>query len=406
MPRFSYKAVSPDGEVIEGELEAATRQAVVDRLHADGHVPIRAEESRGSAASGGGLSGLFQPRRVRREDVLLITRELATLLQAGLPLDRGLSVMLDLAPVGPVHDLIEEVREKVRGGATLADALADHPMIFPNFYVGMVRAGEAGGALEGVLSRLAESLERTQAVNDNVRAALRYPALVVIMAVASLLILMTVVIPEFRPLFEGAGAAMPVSTQIVIGVSDFLADYWWLIVLTVTGAVLMLRQYNRTPEGRLRWDTWKIGAPIFGDLLTKIEVARFSRTLGTLLNNGVSVLNAMTMTIETLENTAFSGAASQAQGRLAKGEGLADPLAETGVFPGLALQLVRVGEETGQLDAMLLRIAEIYDEEVRRAIQKMLSLLVPLITLVLGILIAGIIGSMISAIMSSYDLPF
>jgi general secretion pathway protein F len=406
MPRFNYKAVSADGEVIEGELDAASRQALVDRLHADGHVPIRAEESRRAAAAQGGLPGMFQPRRVRREDVLLVTRELATLLQAGLPLDRAMSVMLDLASTGPIRDLIDDMREKVRGGATLADAMAGHGGVFPNYYVGMVRAGEAGGALEAVLTRLAEALERAQAVSDNVRAALRYPALVVVMAVASLLILMTVVIPEFRPLFEDAGAAMPVSTMIVIGTSDFLAAYWWLIASVAVIAVLLFRQHNRTPEGRMRWDAWKIQAPIFGDLLTKIEVARFSRTLGTLLSNGVSVLNAMSMTIETLENQAFSAAAAQAQGRLAKGEGLADPLAETGVFPGLALQLVRVGEETGRLDGMLLKIAEIYDEEVRRAIQKMLSLLVPLITLALGILIAGIIGSMISAIMSSYDLPF
>lgn len=406
MPRFTYKAVSPEGEVIEGEIDAATRQAVVDRLHADGHVPIRAEESRRAAGSPRGMTGLFQPRRVRHEDLVLLTRELATLLQAGLPLDRAMSVMLDLAPAGPVHDLMEAVREKVRGGATLADALGDHPAVFPNYFIGMVRAGEAGGALENVLARLAETLERAQALRDNVQAALRYPALVVIMAVASLAILMTFVIPEFRPLFEDSGTAMPLSTQIVIGVSDLLAAYWWLIGLVLLAGVLALRQYNQTPEGRLRWDTWKIEAPVFGELLTKIEVARFSRTLGTLLTNGVSVLNAMSMTIDTLDNRAFAGAASQAQGRLAKGEGLADPLAETGVFPGLALQLVRVGEETGRLDAMLLRIADIYDDEVKRAIQKMLSLLVPLITLVLGILIAGIIGSMISAIMSSYDLPF
>lgn len=409
MPRFTYKAVSPDGEVIEGETDAASRQAVVDRLHADGHVPIRAELSRTAAAVAtgpSGLAGLFQPRRVRREDLVLITRELATLLQAGLPLDRGMSVMLDLAPVGPVRVLVEEIREKVRGGATLADALAEYPAVFPNFYVGMVRAGEAGGTLDGVLVRLAETLERAQALRENVQAALRYPALVVVMAVISLAVLMTAVIPEFRPLFEDAGAAMPVSTQIVIAISDFLAAYWWLVALLFLAAALGFRQHNRTEEGRLRWDAWRIQAPIFGDLMTKIEVARFSRTLGTLLSNGVSVLNAMSMTIDTLDNKAFARAAAQAQGRLAKGEGLADPLSETGVFPGLALQLVRVGEETGRLDDMLVRIAEIYDEEVKRAIQKMLSLLVPLVTLALGVLIAGIIGSMISAIMSSYDLPF
>ncbi len=406
MPRFVYKAVSPDGEVIEGETQASSRQAVIDRLHADGHVPIKAEESRRAAANTTGLPEFFRPRHVRPEDLLLITRELATLLQAGLPLDRGMSVMLELAPAGPVRDLLEEVRERVRGGATLADAMAEHQNVFPNYYVGMVRAGEAGGTLEAVLTRLADTLERAAALRDSVRAALRYPALVVIMAIISLMVLMTVVIPEFRPLFEDAGAAMPVSTQLVIGVSDFLAAYWWLIALAAVAAGLMLRQHNRTAEGRLRWDAWVIRSPVFGDLLTKIEVARFSRTLGTLLSNGVSVLNAMTMTNETLDNRAFAAAAAQAQNRLAKGEGLAEPLAETGVFPGLALQLIRVGEETGRLDSMLLKIADIYDGEVKSAIQKMLSLLVPLVTLGLGILIAGIIGSMISAIMSTYDLPF
>jgi general secretion pathway protein F len=215
---------------------------------------------------------------------------------------------------------------------------------------------------------------------------------------------MTAVIPQFRPLFEDAGAAMPMSTRVVIGTSDFLAAYWWLVAFVIVAAVLLVRQHNCTPDGRMRWDRWVLGAPVMGELMTNIEVARFSRTLGTLLNNGVSVLNAMSMTIDTLDNRAVAEAVARAQGRLAKGEGLAEPLVETGIFPGLALQLIRVGEETGRLDAMLLRIADIYDDEVQRAIQRMLSLLVPLVTMALGLLIAGIIGSMISAIMSTYSL--
>ncbi|MFQ5773839.1 MAG: type II secretion system F family protein [Kiloniellaceae bacterium] len=407
MPRFSYKAVAPDGEVIEGEIEASNREAAVERLHAQGHVPIRAEESRrvamGRRAT---FPVLFRPRRVSRKDVVLVTRELATLLQAGLPLDRALSVMLDLVRSAPIKALIEGIREKVRGGSTLADAMQAHPEVFPNYYVGMVRAGEAGGTLESVLARLAETLEHAQALRESVRAALRYPALVVVMAVVSLVVLMTAVIPEFRPLFEDAGAAMPVSTRIIIGVSDFFEAYWWASALGVAAVVLGLRQHNRSPAGRLRWDRWMIEAPLLGDLVTKIEVARFSRTLGTLLGNGVSVLNAMSMTIDTLDNRAIAGAVAKAQGRLAKGEGLAEPLLETGVVPGLALQLMRVGEETGRLDSMLLRIADIYDEEVKRAIEHMLSLLVPLVTLGLGLLIALIIGSMMAAILSAYDLPF
>jgi general secretion pathway protein F len=407
MPRFAYKAVSSEGEVIEGELDAASRQAVVDRLHAQGHVPIRAEESRAAAGKGRlVMPRLFRPRRVGRKDLVLLTRELATLLEAGLPLDRALTIILELAEPGPVRELVEGVRDRVQGGATLADAMQDAPEVFPNFYAGMVRAGEAGGTLDAVLGRLAETLERAQALRDNVRSALRYPALVVIMAVASVLVLMTAVIPEFRPLFEDSGAALPASTRIIIGISDFLEIYWWTLALGLLVIVLGIRQHNQDPAGRLRWDRWKAGAPLIGDLIRKIEVARFSRTLGTLLANGVSVLNALALTTETLENRAIAEAAGRAQGRLAKGEGLADPLTETGVFPGLALQLIRVGEETGQLDGMLLRIADIYDEEVKRSIERMLSLLVPLVTLALGVLIAVIIGSMMAAILSTYELPF
>jgi general secretion pathway protein F len=226
------------------------------------------------------------------------------------------------------------------------------------------------------------------------------------MAAVSIIVLVTLVIPEFRPLFEDSGAALPTSTRIVIGISDFLAVYWWAAALGLLAVVLGIRQHNRDPAGRLRWDRWMIRAPLVGDLVNKIETARFSRTLGTLLANGVNVLNALALTIETLENRAITDATARAQGRLAKGEGLAHPLMETGVFPGLALQLIQVGEETGQLDAMLLRIADIYDDEVKRTIERMLSLLVPLVTLALGVLIAGIIGSMMAAILSAYDLPF
>lgn len=407
MPRFSYKAVAADGEVVEGELEAANREAVVERLHALGHVPIRAEERRAAAPSSGlTLPALLRRRRPARADLALFTRELATLLQAGLPLDRALAIMQELGATPALQSLVDEIREAVRGGRALAAAMETRKDIFPNYYVGMVRAGEAGGSLDGVLVRLADTLERAQQLRENVRAALRYPILVVIMAAVSLFVLMTLVIPEFRPLFEDSGAAMPFSTRIIIGVSDFLAAFWWAVVLAIIGAIVALRRYRETPEGRARWDAWMIRGPLIGDLTAKIEVARFSRTLGTLLANGVSVLNAMAMTAEVLENQVMAAAVLSAQGRLAKGEGLAEPLAESGVFPGLALHLVRVGEETGRLDAMLMRIADIYDEEVRRAIERLLSLLVPAVTLGLGLLIAGIIGSMMSAIMSAYDLPF
>ena len=405
MARFSYKSVSATGEVVQGEVEAESQQAVVERLRAQGHVPIRAQEVSGATRRGLALRRPVVGKGVGAKDLVALTRELATLLQAGLPLDRALLVLGEVARAGAVRGLVEGILDKVRGGSTLADALASYDQVFPNYYTGMIRAGEAGGTLDGVLSRLADSLERSQALKETLRSALQYPALVVIMAVVSLSILLTVVIPEFRPLFEDAGAALPMSTRIIIGVSDFLGVYWWALLLAALLAAVVLQRHNADPAGRLRWDRWLLGLPLLGELIVKVEVARFSRTLGALLSNGVGVLTALAMTAETLGNRAMVDALGEVQGRLTKGEGLAEPLRDCGLFPRLALQLIQVGEESGRLEEMLLRIADIYDEEVKRSIERMLSLLVPLITIALGILIAVIIGSMLAAILSSYDLP-
>lgn len=405
MPRFSYKAATPGGEVIEGEIEAPSRQAVIERLRSQGHVPIRAEAKGSGLAAALRLDLSIGPRRIGTNELALRTRELATLLQAGLPLDRSLSVLRDLARPGPGRILVERVQERVRGGATLADALDSHPDVFPTFYIGMVRAGEAGGNLEGVLSALADSLERAQKLRQNVGSALLYPVLVVIMAVLSLIILMTAVIPEFRPLFEGSGVALPLMTRIVIAVSDFVGRFWWGLGLGILVVAMGVRQHNRSPAGRLRWDRWILRLALIGTLLLRIEVARLTRTLGTLSKNGVSLLNALSMTIESVENRAVAEALNEVRARLAKGEGLSRPMAEAALFPALAIQLIQVGEESGALEDMLLRVADIYDQEVQRTLQRLLSLLVPLITIGLGIMIAVIIGSMVAAILSAYDLP-
>ena len=212
-------------------------------------------------------------------------------------------------------------------------------------------------------------------------------------------------VPEFEPLFEDAGTSMPLLTRVVIGASDFLSRFWWALGVGLLVLVLAVRRHNADPKGRLRWDHFMLRLAVLGDLVLKIETARFARTLGTLSKNGVSLLNAMSMTIGTVENRAIAEALGEVRARLAKGEGLSRPLAEAALFPTLALQLVQVGEESGSLDDMLLRVADIYDDEVRRSLQRLLGLLTPLITVVLGVLIAVIIGSMVSAILSAYDLP-
>ena len=405
MPRFSYKAATPSGEVIQGEIDAADRQAVIDRLRSQGHVPIRADERAIGLAWNFRLPLIGGHRPVSEKELTLKTRELATLLEAGLPLDRALSVLRNITPSGPGRTLVEQVQEKVRGGTTLADAMEAQGGIFPGFYIGMIRAGEAGGNLEGVLTALAGSLERAQALRENLRGALFYPVLVVIMAIISLVVLMTAVIPEFQPLFEGAGASMPMLTRAVIAASEFVGDFWWTLCLAVLAAILTLHVNNRSPNGRLRWDRWLLRRFLIGDLILKVEVARLARTLGTLSKNGVNLLNALSMTIGTVQNQAIVEALNEVRTRLAKGEGLAQPMLQTAIFPTLAVQLIQVGEESGALEDMLLRVAKVYDGEVERTLQRMLSLLVPLITIGLGVVIAVIIGAMVSAILSSYDLP-
>ena len=403
MPHYRYKAVTSAGEIIEGVIDATDRQAVVDRLHAQGSTPIRAEEAAGRAVRSLSLFG----RRRRRLDpttVMHATRELATLLRAGLTVDRALSALAEISDDDAVRAFLDDVLRSVRGGATLADALMPHKESLPPYYIGLVRAGEAGGALESVMARLAEALERTQALRESVRSAMYYPAFVLIMSVLTLVVLFTLVIPEFRPMFEDSGHPMPASLATIIAISDGLKAYWWAIVAALLVVILGIRQYVGTPEGRRRIDRGILRAPLAGDLVTKLEVARFSRTLGTLLANGVMVLNALSITAEAISNRSIAEALMSLSNRLKRGEGLAGPLMETGIFPRLAVQLVQVGEESGQLEEMLLRVADIYDEEVKRTLQRLLAMLVPVMTICIGIFVAGIIATMLTAILSSYAL--
>lgn len=404
MPRYRYKAVSAAGEILEGEIEAADRQAVIDGLHKQGNTPIRADPVKGRAVRQFGSTGLSRRRKLDSESIVLTTRQLATLLGSGLPIDRALSTQADIAKEGALRAFLEDVLKAVRGGSTLADALEPHKRSLPAYYIGLVRAGEAGGSLEIVLSRLAESLERGEALRETIRSAMYYPAFVLVMSVLTLVVLFTMVIPEFRPLFEDSATGMPASMAAVIAISDGLRDYWWLIAVAMVAIVLAVQQHNKTPDGRRRRDGLVLRLPLFGDLVTKLEVARFARTLGTLLANGVMVLNALSITAETISNRQLAEAIAGLSGRLKRGEGLSLPLMETGLFPRLAVQLIRVGEESGQMESMLLRVADIYDEEVKRTIQRLLALLVPVMTICIGILVAAIIATMLTAILSTYEL--
>ena len=365
-------------------------------LREKGHVPLRAE-ARDGGSSKSLLSReitLFKP--VGNKDLVLFTREIATLLTAGLTLERSLEVLIEVVGKDAVRKILSNLLDAVRGGAKLSDALALQPGVFPAHYVSLVRAGEAGGNLDQVLTRLADHVERAEAIAQDVRSALLYPCILLLMACFAIAVLMTVVIPEFEVLFEDAGDALPAATKLVMGTANFLETYWPFLSIGIALLVLVRRV----------WHGVRLRIPVFGDFERKVQVARFCRTLGTLASNGVSLINGLKIVRETIGNMVISEAIDTVAVRIREGRSLAGQLAETAGFPELAVHLVRVGEETGSLDSMLLKVADIYDREVQVAVKRMIALLVPILTVGLGLAIAGIIASVLTALLSLNELAF
>jgi len=404
MTEFRYVAVDPSSQTIEGRMEALTKSAVVERLHAAGHVPIRIDEIGLFTLQNMDVGELLTSRRVSRRSLALITGQLATLLHAGLALDESLAILADLIERPRERQALRTLREKISGGVTLADAMAAQPKVFPGFYVSMVRAGEAGASLESVLARLTEFLERSEAAKEHVKSALMYPLIVAVTCCVSIAVLMMFVVPRFRPLFEQAGGALPTSARLLLAASDVVNSFWWVGVLVPLLLAVLLAWQFKSRASRARWERLFLRLPLVGDLIAKVEVVRFSRTLGTLMKNGVSLLAALAITRETIGNQVFVGAVGHVLEQVKTGKGLATPLAETKVFPPLAIHLIRVGEESGRQEEMLFKIADIFETETRRSIDRMLALLGPALTVVLGLVVAGVIGSILTAILSVYDL--
>jgi general secretion pathway protein F len=405
MPLYIYKAVNRDGETIEMEREAADETSLLLALQNEGLLPIRITPAKSRPLAwmkmGRGRS------RISQKQIGLFTRELLTLLQAGLPLDRALVVLLELTASEPeLNAMLGKVLDAVKGGAQLSDALDAQSGVFSRFYLNLIRAGEAGGALEVVLERLTEYLERSKELRDTVTTAMIYPAILVVMAMGSLLLLLTFVVPQFTEMFESAGKELPVPTQIVVGAADFLRSYGWALVPLGFAASGFVRYQRADPVRRLVWDGWMLKLPLFGDLLLKFQVASFSRTLSTLLVNGVPLLGALAIVRDTLDNRLVAEKLGLAAESLKGGGGLSAPLMEAELFPSLAMQMIKLGEESGHLAEMLERVATTYDKEIKISIQRLLALLEPVLIVGLGIMIGGIIVSILMAILSVNDLAF
>ncbi len=405
MPLFRYKAVAANGEVLEGALEAGSQSAAIERLQEMGHIPIQAQEASAATALGPTRSKrLFARRGVGNEQVSILTRELATLLRAGLPLDRAMEVLIGLADEAQLRAMLLRIRDEVRGGAPLSTALSRQSGTFSRLYVSMVRAGEAGGALGNVLLRLSEYMERSNELRATVVSALIYPIILVAVSLLSVMALLIFVVPQFTQMFEEAGKALPLATQIVVAAGNFLRDWWWALLVSAFGGTFLLRRWLENPAARLAWDGRLLRLPLAGDLIAKLEVARFARTLATLLGNGVPLLAALSIVKETLDNTALAAALDRVAAELKEGRGLGKPMLQQGLFPPLAVQMVMVGEETGRLEEMLLQVTEVYDKEVQRAVKRTLSLLEPALILGLAVIIAGIILSILVAILGVNEL--
>jgi general secretion pathway protein F len=406
LPFFQYKAVTPSGEVQEGVLEASGTPAAIARLQEMGLIPIRAEEAGAAKAAAPARAPLFTRNRITQGDIGVVTRELATLLKAGLPLDRAFEILINLAPTPKVAELLGKVRNEIRGGAALSRALDGQRGVFSRFYVNMIRAGEAGGSLPTVLLRLAEYMERAKALRDNITASMIYPALLAVVSILAIVGILGGVVPRFKPIFASAGKAVPTLTQVVIFAGDALRNWWPGMIIVACAIVFLAARWVRNPDARLKVDRWLVTGRVVGDLFSRIEMARFSRTLGTLLANGVTLVAALNIVRDTMGNSYLAEAIGSVSRELKEGRGLGRPMMETGRFPMLAVHMILVGEETGRLDDMLMQVAETYDREVEVAIRKALALLQPVMILVMAGFITLIILSILSAMLSVYDLPF
>ncbi len=381
MPHFRYKALAANGATVTGELEAPSIQVVVDHLQALGHFPISTVEASASRLRWLLDTDLATLRRPSVNELAIAIHELATLLEAGLPLDRSLEILIDLTPGKSLRPALQAALGRVRDGSGLADSLGADRRNFPAMAISLIRAGELSGGLEGALLGLADYLGKAHALRETIKSALVYPIILLAMGGLSLAVMLIYVLPAFKPLFDEAGKALPVPTQIVMAAGDIATDYGWLMALGVAAVVLALRRAMKRPELRRRRDAGLLRVPVLGGLIIRIEAARFSRTLGTLLGNGVTLPVSIAITSETLGNSAVAAAVGATAESVREGEGLADLLARAKLFPSLALHLVRVGEETGKLEAMLLRQADIYDREVQRTIDRLLAALVPGLTI-------------------------
>lgn len=398
MARYAYKALNKDGKSTLGIVEAETQALAINDIRSLGLFPTQVREAKRSderrlRKSKRGSDG-FYIGGVKQKQVVVMTRQMSTLIDAGLPLLRSLNVLIQQLKPCKMKDILREIAEDVQSGATFSEGLAKHPKEFDRLYVNMVRAGEVGGLLEVVLQRLAVFMERRQALKRKVRGAMIYPVAVIIIASGIVTFLLVKVVPVFAEIFEEFGSGLPAPTQFLVDAGDFIMFRWWLLLVIMSSTAIAFKLMTKSKQLKRVFDRVILKVPLFGDLVVKVGVARFARTLGTLISAGVPILQALQITKDTIGNEVIQNAVQKVHDSIKEGDTMAAPLDEAKVFPQMVVNMIDVGEETGSLDAMLMKVADIYDAEVEAAVEAMLALMEPAIIVGLG----GVIGFIVVAL--------
>jgi type II secretory pathway component PulF len=409
MTQFSYKATDQSGKIVTGTQDASDEKGVVAALQAQGYIPIRITSSAkvSSRLSSGWDKSIFGfLKKVSDKDILRFTEDLATLLSSGLTLDRSLQILRDAADKQALTALLGDVLKAVEKGGYLSDALADHPKEFSQFYVNMVKAGEAGGFLDLILERMNIYLRDIKDLKDYIVSAMIYPLFLICIGGISILILLTYVIPKFAVIFADLGQAIPLSTQVLLSTAAFFQKYVLLLLAIFAALIFFWRRFSKSPAGRYRIDSFLTTLPVTGNFIQELETARFARTLGTLIKSGVPILGSLTLVQGVIRNRVVAESLDFIRERVREGEALSKPLADSDRFPQLATQMITVGEETGRLDEMLFKIGDIYEKKVRNFIKRGMSLMEPAVILAMGIIVGFIVISMLMAIFSMNEMPF
>jgi len=397
MPVFSYEAVDSGGKKVKGIIDAAGEFEAREKLRSDRLMPL-------SIGVKKELRGLLSLERVTQVDVLTFTRQLGGLLEAGVPVDRALMILSKMSEKKIIREIMSTVLQDIQGGQALSQALSKHKA-FPKLYINMIRAGEAGGVLEPIIEKLANFLETSIAFREDIRTALIYPIFLTIVGGVAVGVMMIFVVPKFASIFLDLGQSLPASTQMLMAASDVIARYWWMGLGVAAGLFIMLRMYAKTDEGRALLDSYKLKIPVMRDLHIKVAVARFCRTLSTMIASGVPILQGIRIAREVTGNEVMSRGLAGMEESVSRGKGLAGALRDDSVFPPLVAQMVAVGEESGRLEETLMHVAVRYEDESRRTLKRLVGMLEPAIILVMALVVGFIVISMLVTIFSIYEIP-